>query len=376
MLRLEPRTEPSRVLAYLSPLLALGATVLLGVVLFVAVGKNPLQCFEMFFVAPVKNVRALGELSIKATPLLLVGLGLSLSFRSNVWNIGAEGQFILGTVFATGAALRATEQSSSWFVVVVLLAGTVGGMLWGGLAAVLRDRFNANEILVSLMLVYVAEQVLSYLVYGPWRDPHGYNFPQTITFLDAARVPHLWPAARANLGVPIALAAAAVCWVFLYRTHAGYRLIVSGMAPSAARYAGFSARSALYSAFLVSGATAGLAGALEVAGPVGQLTTHVPAGYGFAAIIVAFVGRLNPVGVTLASVLMSMFYIGGELSQARLGLPRSVTGVFQGLLLFALLAADTFVNYRLRWAKSRVAHVAPERRLAARAALANGTQKG
>ena len=255
----------------------------------------------------------------------------------------------------------------------------LGGMAWAAIVAFLRDRFNANEILVSLMLVYVAEQVLSYVVYGPWRDPHGYNFPQTITFLDAARVTALGRGTRANLGVPIALAAAGVFWIFLYRTHAGYRLIVSGMAPGAARYAGFSARSALYTAFLVSGATAGLAGALEVAGPVGQLTTHVPVGYGFAAIIVAFVGRLNPAGVTLASFLMSMFYIGGELSQARLGLPRSVTGVFQGLLLFALLAGDTFVSYRLRWVKprvNRVAHAGSEARLAAGAVVAEGPQKG
>jgi len=349
LLKLEPRHDPSRVMTYLSPVIALLATVLLGVCLFLALGKDPARCLEMFFVAPVKDARALGEMSIKATPLLLIGLGLSLCFRSSVWNIGAEGQFILGTVFASGVAIRATEQSSPLMVVPVLLAGMAGGMLWGAITAILRDRFNANEILVSLMLVYVAEQVLGYLVYGPWKDPDGYNFPQTVTFLDAVRVPRFAPASRANAGTALALFAVGVFWVFLHRTHAGYRLLVSGMAPAAARYAGFSARSALWTAFLVSGGMAGLAGALEVAGPVGQLTTHVPLGYGFAAIIVAFVGRLNPIGVLFSAVLMSMFYIGGELSQARLGLPRSVTGVFQGLLLFALLTCDTFINYRLRW---------------------------
>ena len=336
-------------MTYLSPVIALLSTVLLGVCLFLALGKDPARCLEMFFVAPVKDARALGELSIKATPLLLIGLGLSLCFRSSVWNIGAEGQFILGTVFASGVAIRATEQSSPLMVVPVLLAGMAGGMLWGAVTATLRDRFNANEILVSLMLVYVAEQVLGYLVYGPWKDPNGYNFPQTVSFLDAVRVPRFAPTSRANVGTALALFAVGVFWVVLYRTHAGYRLLVSGMAPAAARYAGFSSRSALWTAFLVSGGMAGLAGALEVAGPVGQLTTHVPLGYGFAAIIVAFVGRLNPIGVLFSAVLMSMFYIGGELSQARLGLPRSVTGVFQGLLLFALLTCDTFINYRLRW---------------------------
>jgi simple sugar transport system permease protein len=348
-------------MTYLSPVIALLATVLLGICLFVVLGKDPVKCLEMFFVAPLGNARAIGELSIKATPLLLIGLGLSLCFRSNVWNIGAEGQFILGTIFATGVAIRATEQSSPLMVVPVLLAGVVGGMLWGALTALLRDRFNASEILVSLMLVYVAEQVLGYLVYGPWKDPNGYNFPQTVSFLDAVRVPRFAPTTRANVGTALALGTVAVFWVFLYRTHAGYRLLVSGMAPAAARYAGFSSRSALWTAFLVSGGMAGLAGALEVAGPVGQLTTHVPIGYGFAAIIVAFVGRLDPIGVTFSAILMSMFYIGGELSQARLGLPKSVTGVFQGLLLFALLTCDTFITYRLRWVSAPSA--APERPL-------------
>jgi simple sugar transport system permease protein len=339
-------------MTYLSPLIALVATVVLGIALFLALGKDPAKCLEMFFVAPLKNASAIGELSLKATPLLIIGLGLSLCFRSNVWNIGAEGQFILGAVCATGVAIRATEHSSSLSIVAVLLAGALGGMLWGGITALLRDRFNASEILVSLMLVYVAEQVLSYLVYGPWKDPNGYNFPQTITFVDAARVPRLLATTRTNVGSVLALLSVGLFWAFLYRTHAGYRLLVSGMAPHAARYAGFSSRSALWTAFLVSGGMAGLAGALEVAGPNGQLTTHVPLGYGFAAIIVAFVGRLDPIGVTFSSILMSMFYIGGELSQARLGLPKSVTGVFQGLLLFALLTCDTFVNYRLRWSSS------------------------
>jgi simple sugar transport system permease protein len=302
----------------------------------------------MFFYEPIKNPRALGELSVKAAPLLLIGLGLSVCFRANVWNIGAEGQFILGCIGATSVALRATPESSDGFFVLVLLAGVAAGMIWAAVTALLRDRFNASEILVSLMLVYVAEQLLSYLVHGPWKDPQGYNFPQTITFLEQTRVPRLAEGSRANWSVAIALTSVLAGWLFMSKTHAGYRLEVGGLAPRAARYAGFSSRSALWTALLVSGATAGLAGALEVAGPVGQLTAHVPLGYGFAAIIVAFVGRLAPAGVLLSSVLMSMFYIGGELSQSRLGLPKSITGVFQGLLLFSLLVCDTLIHSRLR----------------------------
>jgi ABC-type uncharacterized transport system permease subunit len=355
VLKLEPRPEPSRWVALASPLVALLLTVLLGVALFTALGKDPVSALSMFFYEPLKSGRALSELSIKATPLLLIGLGLSVCFRSNVWNIGAEGQFILGAIGASAVAMHATPSSSSALVVLVLLAGTCAGLLWAALTALLRDRYNASEILVSLMLVYVAEQVLSYLVRGPWKDPDGYNFPQTITFLDAARVPRLVDGNRANWGSVLALLAAGACWLFLHRTRAGYRLEVAGLAPRAARFAGFSSRGALWSALLISGGLAGLAGALEVVGPVGQLTTHVPLGYGFAAIIVAFVGRLDPLGVTFSAVLMSMFYIGGELSQSRLGLPKSITGVFQGLLLFCLLGCDTLIHHRVRLVRRRLA---------------------
>jgi simple sugar transport system permease protein len=221
-----------------------------------------------------------------------------------------------------------------------------------GIVALLRDRFNANEILVSLMLVYVALMVLSYLVYGPWKDPKGYNFPQTITFAAPTKVPRLIEGFRLNIGVLIALAMVALAWLFLFRTYRGFALQVGGLAPAAARYAGFSSRRALWMALLISGALAGLAGALEATGPLGQLTPYVPVGYGFAAIIVAYVGRLHPVGVVFAGIQMSMFYNVGELAQSRLGLPKTLTGVFQGLLLFALLACDTLIHYRVRWRRA------------------------
>jgi simple sugar transport system permease protein len=193
--------------------------------------------------------------------------------------------------------------------------------------------------------------LLSFIVSGPWKDPQGYNFPQSRTFDAATRIPRLLTGSRMNIGIFLALIGVVGVWVFLFRTRAGFAQQVGGLAPAAARYAGFSSRRALWVALLVSGGMAGLAGALEVAGPIGQLTPYVPAGYGFAAIIVAYVGRLHPVGMVLSAILMSMFYIGGELAQSRLGLPRSLTGVFQGLLLFTLLACDTLLNYRLRWAK-------------------------
>lgn len=348
MLKLEPRPQASPFWSIASPLLALVITVVLGVILFAALGKDPVKGLAVFFWEPISSPYRLGELMVKATPLLLIALGLAVCFRSNVWNIGAEGQFIIGAVLAGGVALLAGKDTSRWIVLAILLAGVLGGMAWAGLTALLRDRFNANEILVSLMLVYVATQVLNWLVFGPWKDPGGYNFPQTKTFEAVTQIPRLMQGSRVSIGLVIALAAAAALWVFLFRTRAGFAQQVGGLAPAAARYAGFSSRRALWTALLVSGGAAGLAGALEVAGPIGQLTPYVPAGYGFAAIIVAFVGRLHPVGMIFSAILMSMFYIGGELAQSRLGLPKSLTGVFQGLLLFTLLACDTLIAYRVR----------------------------
>ena len=349
MLRLEPRPEASRFWSLASPILALAITVVIGVFLFVALDKDPVKGLQVFFWEPVRSPYALGELMVKATPLLVIALGLAVCFRSNVWNIGAEGQFVIGAVVAGGVALLADKDTGRWIVAAIILAGVAGGMGWAAITAVLRDKFTANEILVSLMLVYVADMMLSYLVYGPWKDPAGYNFPQTKNFEAVTQIPRLMQGSRVSIGLLIALAGVVGLWIFLFRTRAGFAQQVGGLAPAAARYAGFSSRKALWTALLVSGGAAGLAGALEVAGPLGQLTPYVPAGYGFAAIIVAFVGRLHPVGMVFSAILMSMFYIGGELAQSRLGLPKSLTGVFQGLLLFTLLACDTLMAYRVRF---------------------------
>jgi len=348
MPRLEPRARPSAAMSLASPLMALALTTLIGVAIFIALGKDPLQGLRMFFWEPLRNGYALGELGLKATPLVLIALGLAVAFRANVWNIGAEGQFVAGALAAGWVAMQADAGSTRLILVPILLAGTLGGIAWASIAAFLRDRFHANEILVSLMLVYIAELLLQYLVYGPWKDPAGYNFPQTISFLPATQLPKLFSGTRLHIGVWIALAAVISCWWLLFRSMAGFALQAGGIAPMAARYAGFSSRAALWGAMALSGGLAGLAGALETAGPLGQLTPYVPVGYGFAAIIVAFVGRLHPVGIVLSGILMSMFYIGGELAQSRLGLPKAITGVFQGLLLFCLLACDTLIHYRVR----------------------------
>ncbi|HYD93866.1 MAG TPA: ABC transporter permease [Noviherbaspirillum sp.] len=353
MLKLEKRPAPSALMAWLSPLLAVLLTLLCGVMLFAALGKNPLTGLSVFFIEPVRTLQGWAEVGVKVAPLLLISVGLAICFRANVFNIGAEGQLVVGAIAggAVGLYFDSGEGGGAGLIALVLLAGAAGGMAWAAITALLRDRFNANEILVSLMLVYVAQLLLNYLVHGPLRDPEGFNFPQSRMLSDGFLLPNIVDGTRLHLGFAMALAASALAWLFLSKSFAGYRLQVGGMAPAAARYAGFSSRRALWTSMLACGALAGIAGTAEVIGPIGQLTPSVSPGYGFAAIIVAYVGRLHPVGVVFSSFIMALFYIGGELSQSRLGMPSAITGVFQGILLFSLLACDVLIHYKLSWRK-------------------------
>ncbi len=346
---IERRADAGSLAAWIAPAIALLLTVVTCMLLFALLGRAPQQVVEVFFIAPLATLRGWGEVGLKAAPLILCGVGLALCFRANVWNIGAEGQLIAGAIAGGGVALLASAASGGGWFVLVLLAGAAGGMAWAALAAWLRDRFNANEILVTLMLVYVAQLLLVYVVRGPWRDAAGFGFPQTAMFASGARMPVLVPGTRLHIGLPLALMVAALAWGLLQRTTAGLQLRVHGVAPRAARYAGFSARRTLWFAMLACGALAGIAGAAETAGPLGQLTPAVSPGYGFAAIIVAFAARLHPLGVCVSAFVMALLYIGGELAQSRLGLPAALTGVMQGTWLFALLACEALARVRVRW---------------------------
>ncbi|HEU4372856.1 MAG TPA: ABC transporter permease [Telluria sp.] len=358
MSRLEARPEPSRAMMLASPLIAAVAMLATGSLLFLFLGQPPLHAFYVYFIKPASTLYGIGELLLKATPLILCGVGLAIGFRSNVHNIGADGQLTMGAIAAGCVALYFGDIQAAWLLPLMLLAGALGGIAWAAIPALLRTRFNTSEILVSLMLVYVAYLYLSYLVHGPLRDPAGYNFPQSKMFGDSAMLPLLVEGLRVNAAFLLSLVAAAGAWFFCRHTFAGYRMQVSGMAPAAALYAGFSEPKNVWVAFMISGALAGVAGVGEVAGPLGQLQPTVSAGYGFAAIIVAYVGRLHPVGVVLASLLMSLLYIGGESAQIELQLPSAITGLFQGLLLFYLLAADLFIHYRFKPRVRIVPHAA------------------
>ena len=346
MIRLERRPQPSARWRWLAPVVAVGLTVLTGLIIFALLGKDPILGFQVFFIYPLRSLYGLSELLLKATPLALIGMGLAVGFRAGIWNIGAEGQFLFGAVFATGVALYLPSITGVSLLVMVF-AGILGGMAWALIPAWLRARFHTNEILVSLMLVYVAQLFVSWLVFGPWRDPRGFNFPQTEIFDAAWLLPTLLSGSRLNLAFVLTLIVLVIGHILLAKSYYGFSIRVAGESPNAARYAGLSERRNIYAGLLIGGACAGLAGMAEVAGPMGQLTDKASVGYGFAAIIVAFVGRLQPLGIGLAALVMALFFLGGEQAQQYLNLPGSISRVFQGLLLFYLLAADVLVQFRL-----------------------------
>ena len=354
-LRLEPRTAPSRLLTIATPVGAVLLAMLLSALLFSAMGLPGFALIREIFLTPLLAPSRWPDLGVKAAPLVIIAAGLSLGFRANVWNIGAEGQYIMGAVFGTGVALATGQMTGWWILPAMIGAGIVGGMAWAAIPALLRTRFNVSEILASLMLTYVAVQVLNYLVRGPWRDPKGFNFPQTPMFSEAQSLPIVVPGTLVHLGVPLALLVAVFASVILQRMVAGFEIRTVGLAPAAARHAGFNADSTIWKCLLGGGAMAGLAGILEAAGPFGQLTPQFPVNYGFTAIIVAFLGRLNPLAIVAAGLVMAVSYVGGEIAQTSMALPHPAIGIVQALMLFCLLALDMLVRYRVRFVRPAAA---------------------
>jgi len=339
----------------LTPVLAVVLTLILGAILFAALGKNPVAAMRIIFVDPLLDSYARTELLVKGSPLVLIAVGLAVGFRAGVWNIGAEGQFIMGAVAASAVALALYDQPAVWLLPAMGVAGAAAGFLWAMIPAWLKIRFSANEILVSLMLVYVAQQFLIAMVSGPLRDPQGFNFPLSRTFHDSAVLPIVIEGTRVHVGVFITLFVAGLAF-FMMRNHVvGFRIRLMGDAPRAARFAGVRPGAIVVTCMGLSGALAGLAGMFEAAGPAQQLAPSLPIGYGFTAIIVAFLGRLDPVGILLAGLVMALTYVGGETAQYSLGIPAAANETFRGMLLFALLSVNILVHYRLVPARRRTA---------------------
>lgn len=342
-----PRREISMLRRIATPVVALLVAVAIGGIIVALMGKSPVAAFNVFIREPLTDPWALQEVLLKATPLMLIAIGLLFCFRASRWNIGAEGQFLLGGICGGGVAILAHGMIGFWILPVMLIAGALGGLAYAWIPAILRTRFGISEILTSLMLVYVADLLLDYLVRGPWRDPKGFNFPQSVSFSDSAVLQPLFEGGRLHGGLILALVAVLTAFVLFRRTLFGFAVSASGDAPRAANFAGFNESRITVLVFLISGALAGLAGVIEVSGQVGQLRPGFGQGLGFTAIIVAFLGRLTPLGTALSAVVIAVLLIGAESAQVALKLPFDLTRFFMGLLLLCVLVGESLNRYRL-----------------------------
>lgn len=360
MFKLEKRPTPSQKWAYLTPVLAVIATMIAGGILFALLGKNPFEAIRTIFWDPLFGEFAFyyrPQLLVKGGPLILIAIGLSLGYRAGIWNIGAEGQYIMGAIFGAGAGL-AFYPLEAWYIFpVMILAGAIGGTLWAMIPAFLKVRFGTNEILVSLMLVYVAEQLLASMSLGLLKNPEGRGFPGSRNLREyaSAHNAEIFTGSGMHWGVVAAFIAVIFAYILLNRHMLGFHIKLTGQAPRAARFAGVNPSRLILFCLGASGMLAGLAGMFEVSGPAGQISIDFNTGYGFTAIIVAFLGRLHPVGILMAGLLMALTYIGGEIAQGQLGLPAAAIQLFQGMLLFFLLAVDLLTNFRIRFVKRETA---------------------
>jgi ABC-type uncharacterized transport system permease subunit len=343
---LEKRAERSWKMALASPFIAIALTLIVGGIIFALRGVDPLHGIYVYFIEPMTDEWSREKLIVKATPLVLISAGLALCYTANIWNIGAEGQFVFGALFAGAVPVMFSGWQTPDVMVVMLVLGAIGGALWAFIPAALRVKYKANEILTSLMLVYVARLIFDWLVRGVMRDPLGMNFPKTVKFAGWQRLP-TW--GDIHLGAVLAIVAALALAFMMSKMLKGFELRTLGAAPRAGRFAGFSADKAVYFCFALSGALSGLAGAADVMGVSRNLQTPYEPNYGFVAIIVAFLGRLNPIGVVFASLLLALTFIGGEAAQVSLGIPDKIAKVFQGVLLFFILACDTLILYRIKF---------------------------
>ncbi len=351
-IKLEKRAEPSRLMVIITPIAAVLLTMAIGVVVFDALGIDGQRAVMDIFVTPLLDSRKWQDVAVKAAPLVIIALGLSIGNRANVWNIGAEGQYIIGALCAAGIGIAAGGAVGGAIIAAMLLAGVAGGAAWAAIPAALRTRFSVNEILSSLMLTYVALQVLGYLIGGPWKDPNGRNFPATAPLLPEQSLPILVPGTTIHLGVAFALILPFLFWLLMSRSVFGFQVRVVGSAPDAARHGGFSGRQTIWLALMIGGGMAGLAGALEFTGALKNINLGFPSGYGFTAIIVSFLGRLHPIGCLIAGIVLAVTYVGGQLAKTTVHIPDATAGIFQAMMLFFILASDIFVRYRVRFIRA------------------------
>ena len=348
IIRFEKRREPSKFMQAVTPIAAVLLTMVIGALIFWMIGYDGPRAVREIFFTPILAPYKWPDVARRAAPLILIALGLCMGNRAKVWNIGADGQYLVGALAGAGIAYLTNSLEGWWIIPLMIVAGIVGGAAWAAIPAFLKTRYRVNEILSSLMLVYVALQLLNYLVTGPWKDPNGHNFPQSAPFTPSQTLPHMIWGTPFPPGLFIAFALAIVFWIVMSRSEFGLGIRVVGDAPKAARYAGYDANKMVWQTLLISGGMAGLAGVLEAATQGGQLNLGFPSGYGFTAIIVSFLGRLHPLGAALAGVVLAVTYVGGQVAQTVVHVPNATAGIFQATMLFLILASDVLVKRRIR----------------------------
>lgn len=347
----EKRKTLSRRALFLVPVASFLISLLLTAILLAVFKANPFVTFAAMFKGAFGSGPNFTETLVKAIPLMLTGLGVLIAFRLKFWNIGAEGQLTLGGIAASWVALFGSPYLAPWMVLpVAILMGMLAGAIWAGIPALLKVRLKVDEVLTTLMLNYVAILLAEHLYYGPWRDPQGFGFPGTPPFPDSAWLPRI--AGRAHLGLIFACVLAFVIWFILTRTRWGFELQVIGNNPAAAQTQGIKIALNIMIALLLAGAFAGLAGACEVTAISRRLQQGLSIGYGYTAIIVAWLAQLNPLAAVFVAILIAALLVGGDQVQMMMGLPAAMGLVVQGMLLFPLLAGSLFTEYKLRFIKS------------------------
>lgn len=343
----EKRELSSPLFRFTAPIVSILVALFVAGFLLLAAGVSPLQAYVEIFREALGSVYGLSETLVKTTPLIFAGLGVSLAFRMQIWNIGAEGQIYMGACGATWVALFSGIESHALMISAMFAAAFLAGGLWAGVAGALRARWGVNEVIVTLLMNYIAILWVDYLIYGPWKDPKGFNFPLTAQFSDAARLTEYFNT-RLHSGFFLALFCALLLYLFMERTVWGYEIKVIGSNPQAARYAGMRTGLAIFGVLFLSGAIAGIAGFSEVAGLQHRLQHGLSPGYGYTAIIIAWLARRSALGVVIVSFLMGVLLVGGDSLQLSWQLPIAFVDAFQGLILFFLLASDFFIQNRLR----------------------------
>ena len=343
------------------PIVSVLLAFVVGGIVLVLSGEDPIAVYRAMLDGAFGSEDGVAETLVKAIPLLLTGLGVGVAFRMQLWNIGAEGQLYLGAIAGSGLALFVLPDAPAIVLIpAIVAAGSAGGAAWALIPGALRAFLRVNEIITSLLLNYVAILFSDYLVYGRWRDPAGFGFPGTAPLPEAAWFPQ-WGTTRVHLGLVFGLVAAALLWVILRRTRWGYEIAVTGENERAARYAGMPTIRNILLVMALSGGLAGIAGIGEVAGLGHQLQRNLSPGYGYTAIIVAWLGRLNPIGIVLVAFLLAGLLVGGDQLQMSMGLPAAIAPMLQGTILFFLLGGEALTRYRLVWARRHAAGAVPRR---------------